>query len=177
MGSVEAGKYKNPPHVLQRLATMLVHYKGVWAEMERKLGLSRGKLSHIRTGRAPVTQELLDLIYEKSKVRIPLEPPSSSGIDAYVAGKIPVPPGVTKESLGKMKTPAADPEWQKVNPAAEVVAEVVAVGLAMQGLSHEAENLLVNLLKFRLGEETYSPRVVVGAIQDIASLKGVLTDD
>jgi len=175
MANVKAGFYKQPQHVIDKLTQMKVHYKGVWAEMERKLGLAKGRLSMIIAGRAPVTQEFLDQVKAKSGVVIPMESPivtqGIKAVDTFVATKLPgggqamkVPPGVTAASLGAMKLPEkyADP-----------TAEVVAIGVAMHALSPDAEQLLIKLLKFHLGEDAYSPMVVVGAIQDIAILQGV----
>ncbi len=68
-------KFNNPEHVKAALRSLLPHYKNVWSELARKLGITPSRLSGIMHDRYPVTQEFLDLVREKTARLIPMTPP------------------------------------------------------------------------------------------------------
>lgn len=151
MANKKPGTYQNPPHVLAALKQLQHRYKNVQAEMERKLGLSKGRLSMIHTGRAPVTVEFLSHIKDKTGVVIPFESPvvaeAVKAVDEFVVS-------VTEDPSPK---------------------RVLAVVDAMERLTEEDVELLEKLINFRTNGEALNPRTAITAIQDITLLRDMLT--
>lgn len=133
---------------------MLVHYKNVQAEMERKLDLSKGTLSKIFNDRVPVTQKFLDYIEERTKRKIPLEEPgvnvpvataATKTVDDFAAEK-------TKPNLGK----------------------ILAAAHAVHNLNDAEQDLLVKLLEFGMSEIPDGIRETIIKLGEITLLKDVL---
>lgn len=157
MANAKPGTYQNPPHVIERLKGMLVRYKNVQAEMERRLKLSKGRLSMLFTGRALVTKEFLDVVHAKTGVSIPMEPEKWLDADTLAA---------QRESVSTaLNTPPPPTSMQKI----------MTVVNATNALDESDVELLETLINFRTGGENVGIRRVMRAIQDITLLKDVIT--
>lgn len=141
--------YRNPEHVKKALRDMLVHYKGVQAEMERKLDMSSGTLSKVFNDKIPVTQKFLDYIEERTKRKIPLEPPTEATV---------------REAMSEVAAKLTKVSFERIMNLAQ----------AAELLTEEDEKLLETLIVYRVGAEAnVSPRKLILAIQDIVLLKGL----
>lgn len=171
-------RFPNPEHVKAYLRRILVHHKGVWAELARKLKISGSRLSKIMHDKVPVTQGFLDTIKATFGVELTLEPPEEPKVPKVTAvvtdqplsstrRVIPVPLGVTADFME-----AAKPDFKAVAPTA--VEQVMRVVEAANALFDDGTELLENLIAFRTGGEAMSPAKAVSAIQAISVLKDVL---
>lgn len=143
--------YRNPEHVKAYLRSRLVHFKNVWSEMARKLGMNPSRLSGIMHDRIPLTQETLDKINVVLRCDLKLEPPS-------------VERAVLK---------AAD-DFAAEKTGTPNLAKIMAVAEAAYELTDDEQELLVKLLEFGMSEIPDGIRGVVMKLGELKLLKDVL---